>query len=176
MNEFFKPTKRKLVALGILSLLTIYVLLPAPYAGNVAQLLGGFAEILGNISMILIFPMVLLHDFFLKYIFIFFLLTLVYDYIIVCIVAKIFQKFNPDWRSFLIIFGILEIVVYIVGSFFTWHAQCSICQIGYECPPCPSGNYSMDLLYSGIIPNLIIAFIISFFSKKYKQKQIMLTK
>ena len=49
MGKFFKPTKRKLVALGILSLLTIYVLLPAPYAGNVAQLLGGFAEILGNI-------------------------------------------------------------------------------------------------------------------------------
>jgi hypothetical protein len=171
MKEFLKLTKGKIVAFVVLLLLAIYSWMPAPYAGSLAQTLGVLGEILGNISITIFIPIVLLYGIFLKYKLLFFLLTLIYNYIIICIVAKIFQKFNPDLRLFLTIFCILELVAYIIGSFFTWHALCSICPIGQECPPCPSGNYSTFFLYGGIIPNLIIAFIISYFIKKYKHKK-----
>ncbi|MBM3232753.1 hypothetical protein FJZ18_01135 [Candidatus Pacearchaeota archaeon] len=171
MNEFFKITKGKLIAFGVLLLLAIYLWVPAPYAGNIVQFLGVFGEILGKISIMINFPIVFLYGIFYKYNLVFFLLTLIYNYVIICLVAKIFKKYNPDLRLFLIIFVILEILAYVIGSFYTWRAECLPCRIGHECPPCPSGNYANFFLLAGMIPNLILSFVISTLIKKYKKRK-----
>jgi hypothetical protein len=169
--NFIKPTKGKLVAFSFLLLLATYAWMPAPYSGNINQSLGLLGTVLANISIILFSPVIFLYGIFLKYKLLFFILTLVYNYIIICVVAKIFQKYKSNLPLFFSIFILLEIAGYIIGSFFTWHAMCSPCILGDVCSPCPSGNYGASLLFISIIPNLILAFIFSYIIKKYKLKK-----
>jgi hypothetical protein len=173
-KEFLKPTKGKITAFIVLAFLAVYLWLPAPYAGTLASSLGPVGEVIANISLTINFLIVLAYAPFLNYQVLFFLLTLAYDYIIICVVAKVLKKFNPNlqqWKLFIIIFIALEIIAFIIGSFFTWHALCSICPIGQECGPCPSGNYSNIFLWVAIVPNLIISFAISHLIRKHKAKK-----
>ena len=166
MKNFFKPTMGIIIAWIVLLVLTIHLLLPAPYASIVSNYLGIFGNALAAITIILISPVIFLHDMLQHYLVIFFAIVLIYNYLFVCVIKKLFSKFNPNLRIFFIIYILLEIITYIVGSFFTWHAQCSACIIGTPCAPCPSGNYGIDVVLLGIIVNSVIAFILSIIARR----------
>jgi len=73
--------------------------------------------------------------------------------------------FKSIWFP-IVLFILLELIFFIIGSFNLSYAQCESCSSAY-CPPCPSINV---LAYVGIIPSLIISFIVYFLIKRKSKK------
>ena len=71
MKNFFKPTMGIIIAWIVLLVLTIHLLLPAPYASIVSNYLGIFGNALAAITIILISPVIFLHDMLQHYLVIF---------------------------------------------------------------------------------------------------------
>jgi len=70
---------------------------------------------------------------------------------------------SSDMKKILLIFLVLEAAAFIIGSLFGW-AICYSCIAGEYCPPCEFGNMSMEFAAIGILPNLLIAYVVWRFS------------